>query len=372
MDAGLKPPKPFLFEGNIAEKWKQWKEEFEWYLIAIEADGKTEKVRAGILLHCLGPKGREVYNTLEFDSVEDRVKYSKIIERVEAYCIPRKNLTLLRFKFFTHRQEEQLFDEFVTQLKKLSNDCEFGALRDSLVKDMIIIGNKDRRLQERLLRKPDISLGDAIKEGQAAETSRKHKETLTEKGIVHTDVIQRNKTYDYKGNKKFVQGSGVNNSGSCQYCSYQHPRGRCPAYKKACNACNGIGHFAKCCFNKDMKKKVIKEVQTESSSTNTDDEFTIKAVTSHDVEMSPAEEIDSESYETAPEDVIPENTTSSHFNIMKTKKKSKRRPSRQENGVPAEQIDSSSETSEWVFHTGFSETAPWVTNFVLLLTNKLL
>ena len=55
---GLKPPKPFTFDGNAAEKWKQWKEEFEWYLIATESDTKPEKVRAGILLHCIGLKVR--------------------------------------------------------------------------------------------------------------------------------------------------------------------------------------------------------------------------------------------------------------------------------------------------------------------------
>ena len=55
-----------VFDGNIAEKWKQWKEEFQWYLVATEADTKSEKVRAGILLHCLGSKGKEIYNTLTF------------------------------------------------------------------------------------------------------------------------------------------------------------------------------------------------------------------------------------------------------------------------------------------------------------------
>ena len=58
MDGGIKAPKPMEFDGNIAEKWKQWKEDFKWYLIAIEADTKSQKIRAGLLLHCLGPKGK--------------------------------------------------------------------------------------------------------------------------------------------------------------------------------------------------------------------------------------------------------------------------------------------------------------------------
>ena len=71
---GFKPPKPFLFEGNIAERWKLWIEELTWYLVATESDAKPEKARAGILLHCLGSKGKEIYNTFTFDEADDKQK----------------------------------------------------------------------------------------------------------------------------------------------------------------------------------------------------------------------------------------------------------------------------------------------------------
>ena len=167
-----------VFEGNIAEKWKQWKEDFKWYLIAVEADAKSEKVRAGLLLHCLGPKAKELYNNFVFAADGDNMKYTKIVEQFEAHCIGQKNVTLQRFKFFTHRQESKTFKDFSTELQTMSKECDFGNLRDSLVKDMIIIGTKDKRLQERLLRNPTIDLAVALKEGQAAEASKEHKETL--------------------------------------------------------------------------------------------------------------------------------------------------------------------------------------------------
>ena len=57
----------------------------------------------------------------------------------------------------------------MTQLKKLSADCEFGELEDSLIRDVIIIGMSDNRLCERLLCEPSLSLDNAIKYGQATE-----------------------------------------------------------------------------------------------------------------------------------------------------------------------------------------------------------
>ena len=56
------------------------------------------------------------------------VIFIKIIETFDGHCIPHKNITFLRKQFFTPRQVGQLFDEFVTSLRKLSADCEFGDL----------------------------------------------------------------------------------------------------------------------------------------------------------------------------------------------------------------------------------------------------
>ena len=48
---------------------------------------------------------------------------------------------LLTDKFFTYRQAEgKSFNNFVTELRTLSAECEFENLRASLIKDMIICG----------------------------------------------------------------------------------------------------------------------------------------------------------------------------------------------------------------------------------------
>lgn len=63
-DSGLPPPKPLKLEGNVIENWKRWKKEFNYYLAAIEADDKSDKVMSNKLLHCIGHKGSEIYDTL--------------------------------------------------------------------------------------------------------------------------------------------------------------------------------------------------------------------------------------------------------------------------------------------------------------------
>ena len=77
----LKPPEKLLFEGNLAEKWRKWKQGFELYCIASGADKKSEKLQAALLLHVIGEEAREVYNTFHFDDEADRHKLQILLSK---------------------------------------------------------------------------------------------------------------------------------------------------------------------------------------------------------------------------------------------------------------------------------------------------
>ena len=169
----FEPPSSLSFEGNLSENWTKWRQELELYLCATEKDGKADKIKTSILLTCIGKQGREVYNTFQYDTEGDNMKFDVVLEKFQDYCSPRKNITFMRHKFFTCRQKEgQSFDEFVTELKKRSADCEFSQLRDSLIRDIVICGIIDNRLRERLLREPDLSLEKTLQLGHAAEETK--------------------------------------------------------------------------------------------------------------------------------------------------------------------------------------------------------
>ena len=46
----------------------------------------------------------------------------------------------------------------MTELKKLSSDYELEGLRESPLRDMLIIGLNDEKLQERLLKESNLDL----------------------------------------------------------------------------------------------------------------------------------------------------------------------------------------------------------------------
>ena len=64
-------------EENLLQNRKTSKESFTLFMTAAEYNGKNDKVKINLLLHCIGEKAKEVYNTFVFSSTKDSVKYSK-------------------------------------------------------------------------------------------------------------------------------------------------------------------------------------------------------------------------------------------------------------------------------------------------------
>ena len=77
--------------------------------------------------------------------------------------------------FFAYKQQEgQNVHDFVTEVKKLSSECEFDNLQDSLIKYMIVYDIKDNSFHERLLQECDLIMSKPISAGHPAEEICKH------------------------------------------------------------------------------------------------------------------------------------------------------------------------------------------------------
>lgn len=69
------------------------------------------------------------------------------------------------------QQNTKSVDQYVTQLKSLANSCEFGNLKDSLIRNRLICGIKNSHVREKLLQDNDLNLQKAIEICRAAEVS---------------------------------------------------------------------------------------------------------------------------------------------------------------------------------------------------------
>ena len=136
--------------------------QFEIYLVAKGKDDKADKLKVNMLLHCAGPEAIEEYSHFVFTDEEDKDCYQDVCRKFEELCQGARNVIYERLVFNQRNQKEgERIDNFVSELKRLSLTCEFGDLRDSLIRDRIVGGVLSHELRGELLKKPDLTLQTA-------------------------------------------------------------------------------------------------------------------------------------------------------------------------------------------------------------------
>ncbi|CAC5383950.1 unnamed protein product [Mytilus coruscus] len=244
MDGHFKQPPEmdFSHEDNLSEKWKRWKQTMNLYL-EVAMGEKTEKEQCRAVLYVIGLEGREIYNTFNFGENEAD-KLEVLLKKFEDYCIPKKNVTVIRHRFNTRVQNSsESIDQYLTDLKLIAKNCEFEHLKDGLVRDRIVCGTNSTRVKERLLREDGLTLDKAVGICRADEESRKQMKTLNEEEQVHAlrrktqnQRTNRNEGYAKKGpSRRDHEKRESNSSFSCGKCGTTHERRNCPAYGKKCH-----------------------------------------------------------------------------------------------------------------------------------------
>ena len=178
-----------------------------------------------------------------------------------------------------------MLEKFITDLKLLATTCNFGDLKDSLVRDQIICGIQDKQLREDLLKDRCLDLQRCLDACRAADLSKQRSKTLEEgqnvnslshqmkRGKVSDDkrrenMNKRRESVERRENESPVHDANRKETKSCKYCGGKHRIGKrnCPAFGKRCSTCGIMNHFASQC----MAKANVNVVERESGS---DDEY---------------------------------------------------------------------------------------------------
>ena len=178
----LKPPTQLDFDSTkLASKWRRWKEEIELYM-DLAMDGKSELTKMKLFLYLIGSKGCAIYETMNFEAPPQDRTFEQVIIAFDSHCNPKKNETIERYKFFMRMQQmNESLEQFVTDLKVLTGSCNFGSLKESLVRDGIIRGIRDKQLRKELLKDPNLDLGRCLNACRAAELSKEWSMALEER-----------------------------------------------------------------------------------------------------------------------------------------------------------------------------------------------
>ena len=96
---------------------------------------ESEERQVNTLLYCLGEEAEDILTSTNI-SDDDRKQYAMVMEKFDHFFRVRKNVIIERAKF---NKRTQLPDEpakqFIASLYNLAADCNFGDLRNELIRD---------------------------------------------------------------------------------------------------------------------------------------------------------------------------------------------------------------------------------------------
>ena len=159
------------------------------------------------------------------------------------------------------RQEDGVtVDTFITALHLLAEHCDYGTLKDKMIRDRIVVGLQDSKLSEKLQLDPELSLAKAINHARQSEAVKKQQALLrndfkdsedAKKNVDAVKVTRKNppKLKDENGPKPkktpLKKPPSQPSSTRCERCGNlpPHKRANCPAKDATCFKCSKRGHW---------------------------------------------------------------------------------------------------------------------------------
>ena len=206
---------------------------------------------------------------------EDKEDLTIIMKKFDAHIMGEVNETYERYKY--NKRDQALgesIDDYVSSLKDLAKTCNFcDCLKDTLLRDRIVLGIKDNATRKVLLQKRRLSLKQSIDICRGSEATTHQLKSLgcdKDKETISRIIPQKKKPASSgrrQSEPKTQKNDGPGDSAqygasarrnkpmiNCKFCGQSHILDRriCPAWGKTCNICNGRNHAESKCFKKKV------------------------------------------------------------------------------------------------------------------------
>ncbi|CAL8069840.1 unnamed protein product [Orchesella dallaii] len=265
------PPERFSFDPR---EWPLWKKRFEHYRTLTKMEKESEEFQCHALIYCMGEKSDDIMASFNM-STADSKDYAKVMKKFDDHFVGKRNVVYERARFGMRCQVAgETVETFVTSLHTLSEHCDYGALKDSLVRDRIVLGVLDKKLSEKLMLMETLDLTKAVEVSKQWEAVKRQQGDLQGDGKAKSlDAVgkknkssrhQRSNNQQQQKGKPSDKGKEDSTEKKCKFCNLSHEmvREKCPAFGKNCHKCGEDGHFASCC------KRLPKEKESSSTSMN--------------------------------------------------------------------------------------------------------
>ena len=238
--------------GNVGEfkeweeSWTQYAERLEQYFAANEI--KDANKQRAIQLSVCGSKTYGLIRDLLQPQKPGDVELKEILEKLENHFSPKPSVIVERFKFHSRsRLEGENIAEFVTGLRRLSEHCKFGTTLEDMLRDRLVCGISDDRIQRRLLGERELTFEKAVEIATATKMASRNVMDLG--GKMPSSDNNVNKVEEEIAPPKFQPKR------ECYCCGGNHDPSSCKYKNEVCYKCQKKGHMAKVCKGKKKPQK---------------------------------------------------------------------------------------------------------------------
>ena len=220
------------------EDWTSYTERLQEYFIANGLEDAAKK--KAVLLSIVGAETYQLMRNLTAPAKPTEKSFDQLVKLVEEHHHPAPSVILQRFKFASRRQKPgESIATFVSELRRLSEHCNYGQTLDEMLRDRVVCGIADGRLQRRLLAEPELNLKKAVELAQAQETA--------DQGAQH---LQQKQPQSGQMNNltKSLRPALQHGQTTCYRCrGTNHLATECRFKDAICRNCSKKGHIARAC-----------------------------------------------------------------------------------------------------------------------------
>ena len=170
------------------ENWTTYVERLEQYFTANDIAADAKEKRRAILLSSCGTATYQLIRNLLAPTKPAEAEYKDIVQALTTHYNPNPSQIAERFKFNSRvRRHGESIAAFVADLRRLTEHCGYGAQLDEMIRDRVVCGINDGRMQRRLLSEPDLTLQKAIASAQTMEAAERDTLELQKARTLVTD-----------------------------------------------------------------------------------------------------------------------------------------------------------------------------------------
>lgn len=250
--------------GNMATAWKAFKMQFEVYKVAKKYSDMTAEEQISNMLVQMGNESVPIYAQFVYDDADNNKKktLNNTIRMFDEYFEPVKNVIYERAKFNTMRQGEKTIHQFIVELQSQADQCDYGDMKNDLIRDRIVVGVKDKKLREYLMDVDDLDLNKCIQKSK--QWINNHQQTQKFEDADDDNNLDSLMSKQDRMSRQPVKSEDrlPSREKPCERCNKTFHRGKfCPAKFTSCKACSEKGHWARSPLCKKGSRK-INELQS--------------------------------------------------------------------------------------------------------------